>query len=333
MANAKKTSRASSIPKTFAEEHLFSDHSRSLRMGLYWRLPEFKIEQDVLTDEQCERLQRCLGKPLSKEARASIAAMTCRLVEHELITVRAPSREGVLEEVNKIHDCAFYCAIALDELQSDFNINALVDAPVRFKMRDVRKSNETVMTAREAATDLIGGAIRQPLSSAAVWDLIEVCRELKERHSRKQKGNEAHPYFTLFLFCLLNVAKKCGEKTTLPRKDAFGSAGSQRSTSFLDFVFEAIKVMSEIAPRLLDQPTISPSERKETLKTIEAEYSNLERSRILLRLTDVRNGKVPGLSEFVAAATASPANTARSGSTQGRSKTKSPKRKPANPLI
>ncbi|WP_441228202.1 hypothetical protein AB7813_14610 [Tardiphaga sp. 20_F10_N6_6] len=319
--------------RKLVQEHLLFDHNRRVQMGLYRRLPEFIESSTSVTDEQSNRLQLCLGARVSNEGRRSLSAMITSFVEHELISIRAPSEKKVLKEIKNLCDSAISCLRSLKQLQLAFNTDAHTLAAPSHNIEQAIKGVGGFPSAKVAAIDLIKRSLHGPIpATLALGPLVEACWGLQERFSRGKTGPQTPLYFYLFLVCLLNIAKNAEAEISLPTKDEVGRSGSGRTTAFFRFVREALVVAKEMAERLLAQPTITTYEREKALDRFEREHCGLSNSQLRLRLETVILGNMPGLDEFVAEATRPPRQGASAGSTPGRSNGR-PRRKKTTKLL
>ncbi len=101
--------RAKLLHRAIHESHLFGELSQLVSIGAYQRLPEFREFTCFLTNQQKDSLESALKRQLSDKAVESLQKMIPRVIEHELIMVRAPSIAAVSKEIRAIEKRAEEC--------------------------------------------------------------------------------------------------------------------------------------------------------------------------------------------------------------------------------
>jgi hypothetical protein len=284
-----------------SRQHLFLDHTEMILLGTYRRLPEFRTIRVRLNDRQRERLLDAIKIDIPAEVFDSIERMTERLIEHELIIVRAPKTSDVIEEVRSICLEAISCLSILKKLQDTFNsADGGLGSP-RLSLADAASGIAGPPDVRTAAVDHIKRRLKTPIPpSLDLGPLIQACYSIKDEKSSKT-SSKGKTYLALFFTSLTNCIRSCGMKPTLPTKGNVEKNGSQLKTKFFDFVQAALLNVVEVAEGVLEGESFAESEKVATLSVLR-QYSLLSNSQLLTRLRPIRNSTLPGLSAFVEAA-------------------------------
>jgi hypothetical protein len=293
--------RAKLWQRQILDSHLFREWSQLVSIGAYQRLPEFREFKCFLTDQQRASVESALGRQLSDQAIKSLQMIIPRVIEHELILVRAPSVAAVVKEIEEFEKRALECLRMVQMLQLTFNDGNQNIARPTFPMEGDAGSFLGPPDAYTAAVNIIRRNMVEPIPAPPeLGPLVEVCHALRE-HYRIKRGPKSNTFVSLYFYVLGRCARASSIKPTLPSKNSFVGAETNRPTAFFTFTRAALSVLQDIAHVALVMDTITYVEREAVIKSLRA-FTSLTDEALSDQLAALVKRRIPGLEEFVEAA-------------------------------
>jgi hypothetical protein len=293
--------RAKLWQRQILDSHLFREWSQLVSIGAYQRLPEFREFKCFLTDQQRASVESALGRQLSDQAIKSLQMIIPRVIEHELILVRAPSVAAVVKEIEAFEKRALECLWMVQMLQLTFNDGNQNIARPTFPMEGDAGSFLGPPDAYTAAVNIIRRNMVKPIPAPPeLGPLVEVCHALRE-HYRIKRGPKSNTFVSLYFYVLGRCALGSGLKPTLPPKSSFLEAETDRPTAFFTFARVALRVLEDIAHIALVMDTITPDERDLVFTSLRG-YTHLTDEALSEQLAAAVKLKLPGIAEFIEAA-------------------------------